>query len=181
MMAHGLTALRFVLAWPVALAFARPGLVAPWLLLTFIVAAIITDYFDGIVARTTGTASSAGQLFDHATDFLFVTAGLSGAAYAGLVTPLLPPLIVVAFCQYVLDSRFLYRDKQLRMSFLGRWNGLLYFVPLVVLALARLEFLAGFSEMLSAAAAWLGWLLVVSTMLSIADRAMAPLRSRQWR
>lgn len=176
MLAHCLTGLRLLLVLPTALAFARPGLVMPAILLTFIVVAIVTDILDGRIARNRGTASSAGQLFDHTTDFLFVTSGLAGAAYSGLVTPWLPPLIVVAFAQYVLDSRFLHKQKQLRMSFIGRWNGILYFVPLVVLALARLEFLAGLAELLTTLAAWCAWGLLVSTLVSIMDRAL-PVRA----
>lgn len=175
MTANSLTFIRLLLAGPTALAFARPDLLMPYLLLVLIVVAIFTDYFDGVVARRNGTASAAGQLFDHSTDFLFVTAGFAGAAYAGLVTPLLPILIVVAFFQYLLDSRFLYRDKQLRMSVIGRWNGILYFVPLVVLAVARLDMSGDFDDALTEIGRWLAWLLAVSTSVSIVDRALAPL------
>ncbi len=93
MIATTLTGVRLLLVAPTAFAFARPDLIKPFLLLAFITVAIATDYFDGIAARRSGTASAAGQLFDHGTDFLFVTAGFAGAAYAGLVTPILPALI----------------------------------------------------------------------------------------
>ena len=96
--------------------------------------AIASDYFDGVVARRWGTASAGGQLFDHGTDCLFVTAGLTGAALAARVPLVLPVLVAVAFSQYVVDSYWLHRRKQLRMSTIGRWNGIGYFVPLVVLA-----------------------------------------------
>ncbi|MEX2367145.1 MAG: CDP-alcohol phosphatidyltransferase family protein [Pseudohongiellaceae bacterium] len=177
MIANCLTGLRLLLAVPTALAFARPGLISPVLLLVLLSVAIITDVLDGIVARKSGTASAAGQLFDHTTDFLFVTSCLAGAAIAGQLTFWLPVLIVVAFSQYLLDSRFLHRQKQLRMSFIGRWNGILYFVPLVVLALGRLEFLGAFAVFLTEAVSWLAWILLVSTLISIADRALA--RTRQ--
>lgn len=176
-MAHALTSLRLLLVLPVALGLARPGsLPAPWLL-AFVSVAIATDYFDGVVARWAGTASARGQLFDHTTDFLFVTAGLSGAAIAGDVPEALPILIAVAFTQYVLDSYWMYRDKHLRMSRLGRWNGISYFVPLVVLALSRLDVgpASGFSW--ATPITWLSYALIVSTAASIVDRAVAPLRS----
>ncbi len=139
---------------------------------------IATDYFDGKVARYMNTASPRGQLFDHSTDFLFVTCGLFGAAYAGLVTIWLPILIVLAFSQYVIDSYWLYRQKQLRMSMLGRWNGVFYFVPLVGIALFRLDIFSTFSELLAPTVYLLGLALLLSTFISIADRAMAPLRGR---
>lgn len=176
MIAHGLTALRLLLIAPTTLGFALPGLLAPPVLLGCIVLAIVTDYLDGKAARWTGTESPAGQTFDHVTDFLFVTTGLAGAAWAGMVTPWLPLLIAVAFFQYVLDSRFLYREKSLRMSFIGRWNGILYFVPLLVLACGRLELAGDLGGAITETGCWLAWLLLLSTLISIADRALAPLR-----
>jgi phosphatidylglycerophosphate synthase len=175
-MAHLLTTVRLLIVVPSALAFAdwAPG--GPLLPAAFVAVAIATDYYDGIVARARGTASPAGQLFDHSTDFLFVTGGLSGAATAGAVPLLLPILITVAFAQYVLDSYFLYRQKRLRMSVLGRWNGILYFVPLVVIALSRLPVPAVLSGALGWLALGLSWLLVASTLTSIVDRAVAPRR-----
>jgi len=170
MVAHLLTGVRLLIVVPAALSFASG---APFLPAILVAIAIATDYYDGVVARRLGTASPAGRLFDHSTDFLFVTAGLSGASAAGVVTVLLPLLIVIAFSQYVLDSYFLHREKQLRMSRLGRWNGILYFVPLVIIALARLPVASGLEPPLLALAAAVGWLLVLSTVASIADRALA--------
>ncbi len=176
MIAHGLTGLRLLLVVPTALAFADPVLWPAWYLALFIVVAIASDVLDGVMARRHGTASAAGQLFDHGTDCLFVAAALAGAAHAGLVTWLLPPLVLVAFGQYVLDSRLLHRERQLRGSFIGRWNGVLYFVPLVVLAASRLETFAPLETLLLETGRWMAWLLVASTLLSILDRAVAPLR-----
>ncbi len=173
-MANLFTGLRLLLAVPAALAFAQPQFLSPPLLLTLMTVAIATDFLDGMAARRRGTASPRGQLFDHATDFLFVTAGLSGAAIAGEVTAALPILIAVAFSQYVLDSYFLHREKRLRMSFLGRWNGIFYFVPLVVIAVSRLDFMAGVAGPFSTLIVLLGYLLVLSTVASIIDRAVAP-------
>ncbi len=175
MIANALTALRLLLAVPVTLGLARPELLAPEWLLSCIVVAIASDFLDGAVARRMGTASPAGQVFDHTTDFLFVTSGLTGAAIAGLVTHWLPLLVAVAFIQYVLDSRLLYRDKSLRMSFIGRWNGILYFAPLILLALGRLV-PGDTGSLLMQAGYWLAWLLLLSTLVSIIDRVMAPLR-----
>ena len=161
-----------------AYAFAQPEFIAPALLIAFLVVAILTDYFDGIVARKTNAASAGGQLFDHTTDFLFVTIGLAGAALQNQVTGILPVLIAVAFSQYVLDSYFLYREKKLRMSFLGRWNGIFYFVPLVMIALSRLDLFGALGPLLAQGALYLSYVLVLSTIASIIDRAIAPLRSQ---
>ena len=177
-MAHLLTGVRLALAPPLAAAFARPDLLNPRLVALLLAVALVTDYADGIVARRRGTASAAGQLFDHATDCLFVTAGLAGAALAGAVPPALPVLVAVAFGQYVFDSYFVHRRKRLRMSTLGRWNGIGYFVPLVVIAAARLEAVPGATAPLLLAARLTAYALIASTVVSIADRATAARTSR---
>lgn len=173
-MANALTAVRLMLVLPIAAALARPDLLAPWVVALLLCVAIASDYLDGPVARRTGTASPRGQLFDHTTDCLFVTGGLTGAAVAGAVTPLLPALIPFAFAQYVVDSYIWHRRRQLRASFLGRWNGILYFVPIVLVVASRLPFPDGFVSFLRLAAALLGYLLAASTVASMADRATTP-------
>ena len=176
-MANALTAVRLALVLPLAAALARPELLAPGVVALLLGLAIASDYLDGPLARRTGTASARGMLFDHSTDCLFVTGGLAGAAIAGAVTPILPALIPFAFGQYVVDSYVWHRQRQLRASFLGRWNGILYFVPLVLIAAARLPFPAGFASFLRLAAGVLGYLLAASTVASIIDRATTPFRS----
>ena len=149
-MAHALTTVRLLLIAPIATGFAQPHLIGATTLAGLRFLAIVTDALDGRVARMTGTASAAGQVFDHTTDCLFVASGLLGAAFIGHVPWILPVLVVTAFTQYVLDSYFLHRQKQLQMSMLGRWNGILYFVPLVLLASARLPLFEGLESLLSA-------------------------------
>jgi hypothetical protein len=58
------------------------------------------------------------------------------------------------------------------MSALGRWNGILYFVPLggAILVELGLDFLAEPTR-------WVAWALVASTVASIADRALAARRA----
>lgn len=172
-MANLLTMLRLLLTIPVAIAMAKPSFISALSLLALILLAIASDYFDGKIARATNTASASGQVFDHGTDFLFVTSGLSAAAWAGLISPILPVLIIIAFTQYVLDSYLLHRQKQLRMSFLGRWNGVFYFAPLLLIPLARLELDEIFSKGVLVTVSILTWLLVLTTVASIFDRALA--------
>ena len=173
-MANLLTGLRLLLVFPAAAALAVEDLLPSLALACMLLAAIASDYLDGKIARARGTASARGQLFDHATDCLFVTACLAGAAMSGLAPWLLPPLVAGAFLQYVLDSRYMHRRKSLRMSFLGRWNGILYFVPLVLIAAGRLFDAGAFQNLLYQGATVLSWLLVLSTIASIVDRVLAP-------
>lgn len=175
-MANALTAVRLLLVLPVAAALALPTLLAPGVVAFLLAVAIASDYLDGAVARRTGTASPKGMLFDHTTDCLFVTGGLTGAALAGSITPILPALIPVAFGQYVVDSYLLSRRRQLRASFLGRWNGIFYFVPIVLVTTARLTASPRFASVLDRAAGALGYLLAVSTVASMIDRATTPVR-----
>lgn len=177
-MANLLTGLRLLLIIPVSWGLALPGAINAWLVLLMILTAIVTDYFDGKVARARGTASAGGMLFDHTTDFLFVTAGLAAIAYQGSIPALLPILIVIAFSQYVLDSYFLFHQKHLRMSFLGRWNGILYFAPLVAMSVAALELIPVLSTLVPPITTWFAYILVISTIASIIDRGIAPLRHR---
>ncbi len=174
-MAHAITALRLLAVVPAVWAFSQPDNVSPWVLALIVVVAIVSDLVDGKVARRTGSASAGGMLFDHTTDCLFVTAGLAGAAMAGLLPVILPVLVPVAFSQYVLDSYFLHRQRQLRMSSLGRWNGVFYFAPLVMIAIAALH-LSGVSALARLLVRPSAVLLAVSTGVSIIDRAVAPLR-----
>ena len=177
--ANLLTGLRLVLALPLAVAFARPDFLGAGIVAALLAAAIGSDYIDGKVARQLGTASPHGRLFDHGTDCLFVTACLTGAAVAGRVPALLPALVVAAFGQYVFDSYWLHREKRLRMSTLGRWNGIGYFVPLVGLAAAGLDAFSGMAALLAHAARATAYVLIASTVISILDRATAARRVRE--
>jgi phosphatidylglycerophosphate synthase len=164
-MAHALTTVRLLLVVPFAVLMARgdahPGF---WAALVITVA-IATDLLDGAVARRTGTASRRGGTFDHAADFLFVTGGLMAGAWRGVFPWILPVLVIVAFIQYVVDSYWLHRHSGLRASQLGRYNGILYFVPLCGDILVRLGL--GFLRPLVPLVAWT---LVLSTCISIGQR-----------
>ena len=178
-MANLLTAIRLLLVIPVAMAIANASLFANWLLLVLIVIAIASDYFDGKVARALKTVSARGMLFDHGTDFIFVTTALFALSTIGLSSVLLPLLIVVAFSQYVLDSYFLFKQKQLRMSFLGRWNGIFYFVPIVLVAASRLPAFEQAQNNFNLIIVYSNYALTVSTLASIVDRAIAPMLQKE--
>jgi CDP-diacylglycerol--glycerol-3-phosphate 3-phosphatidyltransferase len=166
-MANALSLLRLLLVAPFAWLVAREGDSGLWAPTLFCVA-IATDLADGPLARARGTASAVGRALDHAADFAFVDAGLFAAAAGGAVPWLLPVLVAAAFAQYVADSYWLHRAGELRMSGLGRWNGVLYFVPLGGALLVKL----GVTQ-LAAPNRWVAWLLVASTAVSIADRALS--------
>jgi phosphatidylglycerophosphate synthase len=129
-------------------------------------AAVLTDFLDGPVARRAGEASPLGGILDHATDATFVTAGNGALASIGLVPQILPWLIAAAFLQYLLDSR-LAAGRSLRPSFLGRWNGVGYFVLLGIPVVRDGLGLAWPGAPLVTA---IGWALVASTLISMLHR-----------
>ena len=164
-MANTLTILRFLLLFPFAFLMAREDALSAALAGIIMVAAIATDLLDGAIARHRGTESAAGRVSDHTTDFLFVTSGLVAGARRGVFPWILPLVIAAAFAQYVIDSYLLHQQRELRMSRLGRYNGILYFVPLCADILIRMGL--GFLQPLLAPVVWI---LVVSTVLSIGER-----------
>ena len=134
--------------------------------------AVATDVADGRVARARGETSNLGGLLDHATDASFVAMGLYALSMHGIVPVALPILVVLAFVQYMLDSKSL-AGRALRASWLGRWNGIFYFVPLGVVA-TRDVF--GLEWPGDGVVRWLGLALVATTIVSMADRAWTLLR-----
>lgn len=143
-----------------------------WLIAaTLFTLAIISDVLDGKLARAFDQASPLGGLFDHATDALYVASGTWALAQLGLVNIYLAPIIILAFTQYMLDSKAL-SGQPLRASWLGRNNGIGYFI------------LVGFGigmhvtgwMWLALPVAIAGWLLLASSLVSMGDRALALLR-----
>ena len=171
-MAHALTGARVLLVVPLIILMLRDDQSAALLAALVLIAGIATDVLDGVVARRRGSASAGGGLFDHAADCLFVTAGLAAGAVRGVFPPILPVLVVVAFAQYVVDSYWIHRRRALRTSALGRCNGILYFAPLVGDVLARV----GAGAVRPAVTA-LAWVLVGTTVLSMAERLRAVRRA----
>ena len=173
-MANALTAIRLILALPFAYFMASGDSRHASLAALTLAVAITTDLLDGPVARRQGTATPAGRAFDHAADFLFVTSGLAAGAARGAFPWILPVLVTAAFAQYVIDSYWVDRRPTLRPSRLGRYNGILYFAPLVgdILVRAGCRFL---QPLLTA----IVWLLVVSTALSMGERFFGSWRREQ--
>lgn len=135
--------------------------------------AAVSDALDGPLARRYQQASSWGGLFDHATDAVFVTLGLAAFAWLGQITPLLPVLIAASFAQYALDSGAP-KGRALRASWLGRCNGIAYYVLLgFLIGQPALSLPLIPAPVLSLIA----WLLVVTSLASMADRFIASRRA----
>lgn len=164
-MANALTAVRLLIVLPFALFMAKGDRNSAIFAFVAWMVALATDLLDGPIARRRGTVTAFSGTFDHTTDFLFVTSGLYAGAVRGAFPWILPILITAAFAQYVIDSYWIHRQAKLRGSKLGRYNGILYFVPSLMDILIRmgLQFLEPLLSVLV-------WLLVLSTLLSMGHR-----------
>lgn len=168
--ANALTAVRLVLIVPTTLAILAGSW---WPAAALFTLAAVTDFYDGVVARKLSQMSPLGGFFDHATDAVFVTAGCWALAQVGLVNPYLHWLIPLAFVQYALDSKAL-AGKALRTSTIGRSNGVAYFVAVGTgIGASALGF-----DWLLPVLALFAWLLVLTTVVSMFDRAMALVRHK---
>lgn len=166
-MANALTAIRLLLVAPFGFFMARADLRSAACAVILWGVALTTDFLDGPIARRRGTVTAFSGTFDHTSDFLFVTTGMSVGAYRGAFPWILPVLIVAAFSQYAIDSYWIHKNGRLRGSKLGRYNGMLYFAPPCIEPVIRLG--ARFLQPLLTA---LVWLLVLSTIVSMYQRWM---------
>ena len=137
--------------------------------------AVVSDFLDGIVARWRNTVSNMGGVLDHTADAAFVAVTLWGVAYlevdAGVdvVPGILPWFIVLAFLQYLLDSKAL-SGQALRTSHLGRANGIAYYVVAgTVIGKKAL----GLDWLPDEAIYWAALAVLVSTLISMFDRLRA--------
>jgi CDP-diacylglycerol---glycerol-3-phosphate 3-phosphatidyltransferase len=164
-MASALTAVRLLLVVPFAFFMARGDDRSALFALAAWVVALVTDFLDGPIARRRGTVSALSGAFDHTSDFLFVVTGIFAGAFRGAFPWILPICIAAAFAQYVVDSYWIHRQLKFRGSKLGRYNGMLYFVPPGMDILIRLgvRFLRPLLTILV-------WALVLSTLVSMGQR-----------
>ena len=127
--------------------------------------AILSDMFDGPIARRKGKESAAGGLLDHTCDAVLVTTLLFALTNTNELPLLLPILVLISFIQYVLDSKALSGHK-LRTSLLGRFNGIAYFVIVSMYIFSEVLGNVLSEHFLTICC----WALVFSTSLSILER-----------
>ena len=148
--------------------------------------AVVSDIWDGKLARKHHQVTPLGGLLDHGTDATMVTCGCWALAELNLIPFLLVILIPAAFVQYMLDSKAL-AGQPLRTSAIGKTNGVAYFVLVGIaigahaLAILTQSFAQASHSLwvwlISPGLALIAWALVVSTVISMVDRALALLRT----
>ncbi|MDE0192119.1 MAG: CDP-alcohol phosphatidyltransferase family protein [Gammaproteobacteria bacterium] len=154
---------------------------ANWRLAGMIFAgAVASDFLDGILARWRNTVSNLGGVLDHTADAVFVAVTLWGIAYlevgtgTDVVPGILPWFIALAFLQYLFDSKAL-SGQPLRTSWLGRVNGIAYYVVAgTVIGRNAL----GIDWLPDEAIYWAALAVVVSTLISMFDRLRALTKPR---
>lgn len=166
-MANALTAIRLLLVAPFTFFMTKTDTHSAIYALIVWAVALTTDFVDGPIARRRGTVTAFSGTLDHTSDFLFVTGGIFAGASRKVFPWILPILIVLAFSQYTIDSYWIHRQARLRGSKLGRYNGMLYFAPPCIEPMIRLGV-----RFLQPLLTTLVWLLVVSTIVSMAQRLM---------
>ena len=99
-----LTFMRILVIPGVVASFFFPGVAAAWVGCALFVAASVTDYFDGYLARKFKSTSSLGRTFDPIADKLLVAATLLMMAAIDRLgaTGLLPAVVIL--CREVLVS-----------------------------------------------------------------------------
>ncbi len=131
--ANLLSASRFVLAVVWLIAFVT-GVRRPAILGSIAIAAAVSDYADGPVARWMGHAEGAGKWLDPAADIVFVLTALTSEAIAGAIPIYIPILIACSFAQYTIDSVAMGGSSEPIKSRIGHWGGIINFALVIVLA-----------------------------------------------
>jgi len=132
-LANLLSASRFVLAalWLVAFVSGNRG---PLILGSIALAAAVSDFVDGRIARRMGYANGVGKWLDALADIVFILTALSSEALAGAIPVYIPVLIACSFAQYAIDSVAISRSSTPIKSRLGHWGGVINFALVLVLA-----------------------------------------------
>ena len=130
--------------------------------------AVASDLLDGPIARRRCSASSLGTMLDHSADAATVIAGCAALGALAILPEWLFALIGLAFLQYAGQAR-IWKGGRLRASMLGRCNGVAYFVVVCVPV-----FQSAFGiEWVSPSLLYVfGWVLVVSTLVSMGARML---------
>ncbi len=142
-LANLLTASRFLLAAFFMLTFLDHSLLGFAFAFLFVLLAMLSDFFDGYVARKQGTNSDFGKLFDPIADAFFFLLVFFTFAFASLI----PWWLVLPFVLRECTQHFYIRPQALRYGvalqakFIGKVKTTLQFVAvLLVILLEGLRF-----------------------------------------
>jgi phosphatidylglycerophosphate synthase len=132
-LANLLSASRFALAALWLVAFIS-GNRSPQILGSIALAAAVSDFADGRIARWLGHAGGVGKWLDALADIVFILTALSCEALGGAIPIYIPVLIACSFAQYAIDSVAINGSSTPVKSRLGHWGGVINFGLVLVLA-----------------------------------------------
>ena len=115
--ANGLTALRFVLTFPIVSAIGHGNTIAA---IALMAVAVWSDAADGAVARRTGTASPRGALWDVGADTTLVLAVQARLCVTGEWPPYLLAMSVCSILTFLLLSA---EARSVTKNSIGRYTG----------------------------------------------------------
>ena len=131
---NGLTVLRLIFV-PILLGTCLlPAAWSNWLALSIFVAAGITDYLDGALARRLNVVSEFGRMLDPIADKLMITSVLLLLLWQG-IAPLIPAVIIIGRELVVSGLReyLALVGQKLEVTLLAKWKTTLQFIALAVL------------------------------------------------
>jgi phosphatidylglycerophosphate synthase len=131
--ANLLSASRFVLAALWVVAFVS-GNRRREILGSIALAAALSDFVDGRVARRLGQSDGPGRWLDPLADIVFVLTALSSESLAGAIPIYIPVLIACSFAQYAIDSVLVSGSSTPVKSRLGHWGGVINFALVLLIA-----------------------------------------------
>lgn len=166
-----LTALRLILVLPICILMMMQsasdllvGLQVLIVALFFI--ALITDYFDGVLARKWGVVSDIGAMLDPIADKLLVVLPLVMLIASGLLSGVhVFALFIIVYREFIIAGARDYLGRkgvEFPVTFFGKWKTALQLVAVIILLIV---------PMLPAAFAVFGaaalWLAAAFTLLSM--------------
>ncbi|MHB9053187.1 MAG: CDP-alcohol phosphatidyltransferase family protein [Thermoleophilia bacterium] len=96
-------------------------------------AAAFTDFLDGRIARSTGTVTEFGRIFDPLADRIFISCTIAALTIAGKLPILGVALVVGRDIFMILGYKFLgSRGMKLRVSFLGKIYTAIFMLAIVL-------------------------------------------------
>lgn len=138
--------------------------------LVLFVAAALTDFLDGLVARTSGSVTELGRRLDPLADRILISGTIVALAVAGLL-PVLGVFLVVARDFFLIIGYKLLQRRGivLRVSLAGKSYTALFMVAIIVA-------IAGFEPSGVRLGWWLFWIGVAGSLATGAAYSVAGLR-----
>lgn len=134
--------------------------------------AVFSDLFDGPIARRYNLESGFGHKLDHIADVVFTSMGLATLVWLDTIPMTLVILQLLAFLEYSLYGP---QRSAFVTSYLGRLNGVLYFV---LLGIPITQWSHQWNVISSDVIVILAWSLAAATFVSLTLRIFSRLKSQ---